>query len=523
MKLRHYKEGVDRLSMPLPPTIEECIDQDNIVRAIDAYVDTLDLEAMEFEYAGGQLTQGQPAYPPSALLKLYIWGYLNRTNSSRRLELETYRNLEVIWLLRGMHPCYRTICNFRDHNKKMMKHIAKDFMSLCKDLDLFGGETVGIDGAFFEGDASKESIKTKKALILNVKKLKNKIDKYLAEMDIEDEVTKAEDSVLQELKKQLKSCQNKLDSLEKSGETQYSTTDEDARLLKKASGKNPTAGYNVQIAVDEKNKIIVAHDVVNDGNDSQQLANMAKKAKETMEVEALDALADGGYYNQQKIKECVDANITPYVPVPKRKCSTSENTRFERVDFQYDSETDCYICPAGEALKHKGHQNKNGKKMERYASDAKHCATCPLHKQCLPAKTPYRQINRWEHEEVAEKHKERMANNGKEQMSKRGGLAEHPFGTFKLWLGWIHFLLRGLEKVRAEMDLLATCYNFKRVLNIIGIDAFLAYCEQRHKTAQSNEEEGVLLYFCSIMAILLAIFAIFWQFRASSIRSTYLC
>jgi len=161
--------------------------------------------------------------------------------------------------------------------------------------------------------------------------------------------------------------------------------------------------------------------------------------------------------------------------------------------------------------------------MERYASDAKHCATCPLHKQCLPAKTPYRQINRWEHEEVAEKHKERMANNGKEQMSKRGGLAEHPFGTFKLWLGWIHFLLRGLEKVRAEMDLLATCYNFKRVLNIIGIDAFLAYCEQRHKTAQSNEEEGVLLYFCSIMAILLAIFAIFWQFRASSIRSTYLC
>lgn len=519
MKSRQYKEGVDRQSLPFPPTLDECIDQDNIVRAIDAYVDTLDLEGMEFEYAGGKLTQGQPAYDPSNLLKLYIWGYLNRTNSSRRLELETYRNLEVIWLLKGLHPCYRTICNFRDHNKKVMKHVASDFMSLCKDLKLLDGKVVGIDGAFFEGNASKESIKTKKALTSKTQKLEQKIDQYLAQMKTEDQTM---DSVLQDLKKQLKSCQNKLERLEKKGETQYSTTDEDARLLKKPSGKNPTAGYNVQIAVEEKNKIIVAHDVVNDGNDSQQLASMAKKAKETMGIKELDALADGAYYNQQKIKECVDANITPYVPLPKKKCLTNKNTRFERADFHYDSKTDCYICPAGEVLKRKGHENKKGKEMDRYASDAKNCATCSLNKQCLPAKTPYRQICRWEHEEVAEEHKERMANSGKDPMRKRAALAEHPFGTLKLWLGWTHFLLRGFEKVQSEMDLLVTSYNFKRVLNIIGSDAFHAYCEQRHKTAHSNEKEDVLLYFYSKITVLLTIFAIFWQFRASSIKSTYL-
>ena len=273
--------------------------------------------------------------------------------------------------------------------------------------------------------------------------------------------------------------------------------------------------------MEEQSKIIVAHDIVNDGNDSQQLATMAKKAKETMEVEELNALADGAYYNHQKIKECVDANIIPYVPIPKKKCLTHKNAHFERVDFHYDPETNCYICPAGNILKRKGHENKKGKEMDRYASDAKKCASCTMNKRCLPAKTPYRQICRWEYEEVVEEHKERMVNSGKEQMKKRGALAEHPFGTLKLWLGWTHFLLRGFEKVKSEMDLLVTSYNFKRVLNIIGIDAFHAYCEQRHKTAHSNEKEDVLLYFCSKIAVLLTIFAILWQFRASSIKFTY--
>jgi transposase len=522
MKPRQYKEEIDRQTMPLPPTIDECIDEDNIVRAIDAYVDTLNLEEMGFEYAGGTLTtKGQPAYPPSALLKLYIWGYLNRTNSSRRLELETYRNLEVIWLLRGLNPCYRTICNFRSHNKKAMKEVAKDFMLLCKDLGLFGGRTVAIDGAFFEGDASKASIKTKKQLIAATKRLKNKINKYLAEKE-----EKAQsDPILQEMEKQLQSYQEKLDILEENGETQYSTTDKDARLLTKASGKNPTAGYNVQIVVDDEHKLIVAHDVVNDGNDSQQLARMAKKAKEVMEVDSLDALADGAYYNQQKIKECIDADIIPYVPVPKRKRPTNEEARFKRKDFQYDSETDSYICPMGESLKPKGVQNKKlkggKKKMVKYTSNEKNCATCTKQKECLPLKAPYRQIYRWEYEEVAEDHEERMAENGAEKMQERGALAEHPFGTLKLWLGWTHFLLRGLEKVVAELDLLITCYNFKRVLNIVGIDVFRAYCEQRNKTAQMNKKEVILFYFYTEMSILSTIFTIFLRLKALLMNFVY--
>ena len=358
MEPRKYKEGVDRQSMPLPPTLDKCIGQENPARAIDIYVDTLDLKVMGFKYTSGELTQGQPPYPPSAILKLYIWGYLNRTNSSRRLELETYRNLEVIWLLEGLHPCYRTICSFRDHNKKVIKHVTADFISLCNDLNLFGRETVGIDSAFFEGDASKASIKTKKSLEKELNKLEHKIDQHLAKMEAEDQAAETESTRLQDLKEQLQSCQDKIDSLNKSGETQYSSTDKDARLLIKKTDKGPTAGYSLHIAVDEKNKLIVAHEVVNDGNDTQQLANIAIKAKDSMDVEELNALADGGYYNQQQIKECIDANVTPYVPVAKRN-RPSEDKRFERDDFQYNPETDTYACPAGEPLKYHCTQNKN--------------------------------------------------------------------------------------------------------------------------------------------------------------------
>jgi len=457
MSLRHYKEGADRQSQPLPPTLDECIDADNPARAIDAYVEMLDLEKMGFEYAGGELTRGQPAYHPEDLLKLYIWGYINRTNSSHRLELEARRDLEVIWLLKGLRPSYRTICFFRVHNKEVIKHVGADFISVCQDLELLGGETAGIDGAFFEGDASKGSIKTKTSLERRATQLAHKIDNYLAEMDAEDQ----DEIYLQTIRKDLRCCQDKLKVLEKSGETQYSSTDHDARLLKKPTGKGPTAGYNVQIAVDSKCKIIVAHDVVNDGNDSQQLAPMAKKAKEAMGSEHLTVLADGAYYNQMGIKECIEANITPYVPVPKKNRPADESTRFERDDFQYNPECNAYTCPAGALLKPSGTLEKKGKKMNKYSSKAKNCAACSLCNQCLPQKTPYRQIYRWEYEEIADQHKDRMKKKGAEQMKKRAALAEHPFGTLKLWLGWTHFLLRGFEKVRAELELLVLSYNFR--------------------------------------------------------------
>jgi len=521
MKPRNYKQGVDRQSMPLPPTLDECIGQGNPVRAIDIYVDTLNLKEMGFEYSQGDLTTGQPPYPPGALLKLYLWGYFNRTNSSRRLELETYRNLEVIWLLQGMNPCYRTICSFRTHNKEAIKQVAADYISLCKELNLLGGKAVGIDSAFFEGDASKASIKTKKRLEKENNKLKQKIDRHLAKMDEEDQADTIENTDLEALKERQQSCQNKIDSLNKSGETQYSTTDKDARILMKKTDKGPTVGFSLQIAVDEKNKLIVAHEVVNDGNDTQQLANIAIKAKNAMGVGKLEALADAGYYNQQKIKECLDANVTPYVPVVQRNRPITEKERFKRDDFHYNAETDTYICPAGEPLKRRSDQNKNGKIMKGYNSSAKHCASCPMREHCLPEKMRYRQIYRWEHEEVIDEHKERMASAGKEQMHKRAALAEHPFGTLKLWLGWTHLLLRGFEKVRAEMNLLITSYNFKRVLNIIGVEAFCAYCQQRNRTTKTDDKEAILSYFWSITVILLIIFDFLLSIKGSSVNFTH--
>ncbi len=518
MKPRNYKQGVDRQSMPLPPTLDEFIDQGNPVRAIDIYVDTLNLKELGFEYSQGDLTTGQPPYPPGALLKLYLWGYFNRTNSSRRLELETYRNLEVIWLLQGMNPCYRTICSFRTHNKEAIKQVAADYISLCKELNLLGGKAVGIDSAFFEGDASKASIKTKKRLEKENNKLKQKIDRHLAKMDEEDQADTIENTDLEALKERQQSCQNKIDSLNKSGETQYSTTDKDARILMKKTDKGPTVGFSLQIAVGEKNNLIVAHEVVNDGNDTQQLANIAIKAKNAMGVEKLEALADAGYYNQQKIKECLDANVTPYIPVVQRNRPIMEKERFKRDDFHYNAETDTYICPAGEPLKHHKNQNKNGKIMKGYDSSAKYCASCPMREHCLPEKMRYRQIYRWEHEEVIDEHKERMASAGKEQMQKRAALAEHPFGTLKLWLGWTHLLLRGFEKVRAEMNLLITSYNFKRVLNIIGVEAFCAYCQQRKRTAKIDDKEAILSYFWSIIVVLLIVFDFLLSPRASSVN-----
>jgi len=496
MRPRRYKEGIDRQSMPLPPTLEECIDLDNPVRAIEAYVETLDLRALGFLNADGELTPGQPAYDPAVLLKLYIWGYLNRTKSSRLLERECYRDLEVIWLLRGLHPSYKTICSFRANNAKAITGIVKDFLSVCKELNLLGGELVGIDSAFFEGDASKASIKTKAALQKSVKALESKIKSYLEEKGWNEGSEEAdEDQMFQELKNQHRDCQRKLDALEKSGDTQYSETDKDARILVKRTDKGPTAGYSVQCAVDAKHKLIVAHDVVNDGNDSSQLAPLAKQAMETMGVDQLAAAADGGYYNQQQIKECEDAGIVPYVPISKRSVSTEERKRFERQDFHYDPDADRYVCPTNESLLPCRSQNKNGKLMKGYASKQETCEHCPLHEKCLPEKTPYRQIFRWEHEDTIERHKERMENDKGKHMHKRAELAEHPFGTMKLWMGWTHFLLRGFEKVRTEMNLLVTCYNLKRVLNILGIEDFLDYCRQRRSAVCSKKEGCFILFF----------------------------
>ena len=486
MSDRRYKTGLNRQqTMLLPPSVDEYVSETNTVRAVDAYVNTLDLERLGFTYTdAASALGGQPAFPPSALLKLYLYGYLNRIRSSRRLAREACRNLELIWLLQGFEPSHATIANFRKDNLDALKKTNRDFIEVCRELKLFGGEEVGIDGTFMQGNASKASIHREETLRKQAAKLEKEIDAYLAELERNDRDecdTPAEDAALAEKIERLRArqaqTQARLAQLEQSGATQLSETDPDARLLTKRG--HTIAGYNVQIAVDAAHKLIVCHEVVNDGNDSQQLAPMAIKTKEILEVNHLVVDADAGYDNQEQIKTCVDTGITPYVPLADKDAQTRQAGRFVRGEFTYDAQADCYRCPMNQILVRQGSLNKNGKQLHKYASKASVCDHCEQRVHCLPDKTPYRQLYRWEHEEIIEAHRERMRQTGREHMKTRAALAEHPFGTLKNDMGWQHFLMRGLAKVRAEMALQVLGYNFKRVLNIIGIDAFAAYLEQR--------------------------------------------
>lgn len=486
MTQRHYKKGIDRQqAFLLPPRLDEYVAEDNPVRAIDAYVDSLDLEELGFKNTAGELTPGQPAFPPARLLKLYLYGYLHRIRSSRRLEAECQRNLEVIWLVQGLRPGYKTIADFRKDNLAALKAVNRDFVQVCKELDLFGGELVGIDGSFFRGNVAKGSIFTVERLQRALKYVEQDIAKYLKELDEADqqdgEPVPTDPQLIEKLarlrERQTKRTQQ-LQQLEGSGEKQIAEVDADARLLSK-KGHGTLAGYNVQAAVDEKHKLIVTGEVTQDGNDEQQLAPMSQAAKAELGVEQLITVQDMGYFNAMQIQDCQENGITPYVPEPDKQAQVRNQGRFPRDAFTYDAQANAYLCPAGEKLRYHGIIRKGEKTNWSYRSSPSVCASCGLKARCLPAKNPYRTVTRWEHEEILEAHRERMKAEGAEKMRKRAELCEHPFGTLKLWLGWTHFLLRGLEKVRAEFSLLMLSYNFRRVLTILGLQAFRTYCMNR--------------------------------------------
>jgi len=488
MVSRRYKVGRNREQADLlPASLEEYVSGTNVVRAIDAYVESLDLTALEFSNTKNNGKDGQPAYPPSMLLKLYLYGYMNRVRSSRRLERETQLNIELMWLLEDFKPSHATIANFRKDNLKGIKAVNKDFVQLCREMKLYGGEEVGIDGTFMHGNASKASIHPQEKLEKEAKKIEQSIENYLAELEKTDlsekDLPKTEDAELPEKLKRLRErqsrCEERLKQLEASGEKQLSETDKDARLLNKRG--QTIAGYNVQIAVDSKNKLLVCNEVVQDGNDTQQLEPMALKAKEILEVDSLVVDADKGYENHQQIKACEEANITPYVPLADKAAPIREQGRFTHNEYTYEAQTDSYECPTGQTLNRQGSQNKNGKIQHKYVSKASTCKECQLKQQCLPEKTKYKQLYRWEHEEVMDRHRARMEKDGREHMKNRSGLAEHPFGIIKIQMGWLHFLMRGLEKVRAEMNLQMLCYNFQRVLKLIGIDSFKNHLKTRNE------------------------------------------
>jgi transposase len=490
MMIRTYKTGLSREQPSLlPPCVDDYVGRDNMVRAIDCYVDTLDLAKLRFVLAGFDGGPGQPPYHPGDLLKLYLYGYLHRIRSSRALEREVARNLEVIWLIGGLRPRYRTIAGFRKDNWAALKAVNRDFVILARKAGLVGGEVVAIDGAFFDGNASKASIKTRRKLEGQLAAIDEEIETYGAAIEANDaaeaaaapverngEAGASEDAAqkMAALLAKRARVQADLARLDESGETQLSRTDPDARILSKRG--QVVAGYNVQIAVDDKNKLIVASEVVNDGNDTGQLYPMAKAAKEELGVATLTALADTGYYNGHALKACEEDAIVPYVPQAKRTGRLEAQERISHEAFVYDRDADVYRCPADRVLRPTdGRKVNTGGRVEiRYVSRKADCDACPLRARCVTTKTPTRTIARWEHEDVLERHRERMKD-AQTQMRRRAELAEHPFGTLKCRAGYRHFLVRGFNKVRGEWSLMALCYNFSRVLTITGIDGFIAY------------------------------------------------
>jgi transposase len=469
-----YIEGHCRTQqLLLPDAIDDYVTEENPVRFIDAYVEGLDLESLGVARAQAALT-GRPAYDPRDLLKLYIYGYLNRIRSSRRLERETHRNVELIWLLRKLRPDFKTIADFRKNNTKALQALFREFVLLCKQLDLFGAELLAIDGSKFKAVNSKHKNFTKTKLEKALKDIDDKVAKYLSDLDASDrEEASVHQPSSEELQKKIESLQERqkryrgfVQEITASGETQLSLTDPDSRSMPKSPKVD--VGYNVQITVDGKHKLIVEQDVTNAVTDDDQLSPLAMRAKETLGVERLRVVADMGYYHGHEIKTCDEAGIDAYVPKP----STSANTKlglFGKERFTYDPEKDCYRCPRGEELTLRFETTELGRHIRYYATGA--CRSCPLKEQCTRNKGG-RRITRWVDEHILERMEERLKANPA-IMQERKQLVEHPFGTIKHANDQGYFLMKGLKNVRAEFSLSCLAYNLRRVINILGVPRLL--------------------------------------------------
>lgn len=476
---RRYKQLQSRGQTDLfPARIEDYVDEQHPIRALDAYVEQLDLMKLGYRHSRvNEDSRGQPTYPPGALLKLYLYGYLNRIKSSRQLARECQRNLEVMWLVEGLKPCYKTISDFRSANRQAIRATHQEFIVFCHTLSLFGGTCFAVDGSFFKGSASRKSFKTVAKLKQQLKELDEHIRQWEQTLDQQDETEtdQGRDDRDPQLMQKLEAWRTKqsetaqaLEALQVQGKTQESRTDPDARLLNKGSQK--VAGYNVQIVTDDRHHLIVADAVTSDPNDLHQLYPMSSQAKAVLGVASVEVLADGGYYSAAQLALCVKEQITPYVPEPKL---TLQRNRYSPAVFRYDEQTDCYRCPAGQVLTRRGAaRQQNEQAIQRYAASETACRSCPLRNDCISAKSSCREVWRSEHDALLQRHRARMEANP-DKMRLRSAAVEHPFGTLKSRAGWSHFVLRGREKVSAELSLMILSYNFTRVLNILGVKAFL--------------------------------------------------
>jgi transposase len=470
--VKRFIEGADRTqSTLLPDCLDDYITADNPVRAVDAFVEELDLKELGFEGAEPAAT-GRPAYHPAVLLKLYIYGYLNRVPSSRRLEREAQRNVELMWLTGRLTPDFKTIADFRRDNGPGIRNACRRFVQLCRDLALFSEAIVAIDSSKFKAVNSRDRNFTPTKIERRQQQIEESIQRYLEALETADRTQRSEVEAKTErlrekidtLRQQMRRMQRLKAQLKDEPDQQRSLTDPDARAMMSQAKGTGIVGYNVQAAVDTQHHLIVTHEVTNVGNDRQQLAKMAVAAREAMGKTKLQALADRGYFSSPEIKAATDAGITPLVPKPMTSNAKAEG-RFNKDDFIYMKRSDAYECPAGERAPYRFSTVENGLTLRKYWSSA--CPQCPMKSRCTTSDA--RRISRWEHEDVLEAMQRRLDRN-LNAMTVRRRTVEHVFGTLKHWMGSTHFLTRGLKNVSTEMSLQVLAYNMKRVIQILGMD-----------------------------------------------------
>jgi transposase len=475
--MKRFIEGEDRSQITLfPERLEDYVAGDNPVRVVDAFVDQLDLIDLGFNRVIPRRT-GHPIYRCPDLLKLYIYGYLNRVQSSRRLEREAARNVEVMWLIGRLVPDHKTIANFRKDNGRGIRKACVQFVGLCRQLGLLAAASVAIDGSKFKAVNTRDRNFTKGKMKRRVAQIEESVSRYLHQLDSADrqEPSLARSTRIENLNDKiamLKAEMERLAELEKEmlarPEQQISETDPDARSMATSGRGSGMVGYNVQIAVDTTNHLIVSHEVRNEGTDRALLFHMGARAKAALDADKMEAVADRGYYTSKEIRDCDNAGITVTLPKPQ----TSNNKlrgRFVKPDFVYLADRDVYRCPAGQELSYRFSREERGLILRRYWTTA--CLDCAIKEKCTTSRE--RRITRWEDEHILEAVQRRLDEHPA-KMRQRRETVEHPFGTIKCWMGYTHFQMKTLKHVGTEMALHVLAYNLKRVMKIIGIAPLIA-------------------------------------------------
>lgn len=475
--MHRFIHGEERMQQALlPHSLEDYVSEENPVRVVEVFIDELDLAALGFSGMTPAAT-GRPAYHPSTLLKIYLYGYLNRLQSSRRLEREAQRNIELMWLTGRLAPDFKTIADFRRDNGEAIRAVCFQFVVLCRQLGLFTRAVVAIDGSKFKAVNNRDKNFTVAKVSKRIEQVDASIARYLAALDRADreesDVAEAKSGRLKEkiagLRRQMQSLKEMAQQVQAAPDQQVSLTDPDARSMATSGRGTGIVGYNVQIAVDAEHHLIVAHEVINQGYDRSQLAPMALKAQQATGCEQVTALADRGYFSGDQVLSCEGTGVAPIVP----KTLTSSGAKrgfFTRQDFIYNAEHDHYTCPAGAKLTKIHRRVDHTEDFDRYRHLSA-CFTCPLRPRCTP--TQRRIIKRWENEDVLDRMQARL-DRMPEAMGVRRQTVEHPFGTLKAWMGATHFLTRTLDKVRTEMSLHVLAYNLKRMITIFGVGSLMA-------------------------------------------------